>query len=94
MAKKFMFLLRVANYLHNGKPKAAVAGAPELAKHGSQIHGSARHRSTTTCKPHALSSTGILKVNALEESTITMEVMNFTKHVAIYSLLYPEQYHS
>lgn len=89
-----MFLLRVANYLHNGKPKAAVTGAPELATHGSQIHGSARHRSTTNCKPHTLSSTCILKVNALEESTITTEAMNFTKHVVMYSLICPDKYHS
>lgn len=94
MAKKFMFLLRVANYLHNGKPKAAATGAPELATPGLQMHGSARHRPTANCKSHTLSSTCILKVNALEESAITMEGMNFTKHVAIYSLLYPEQYHS
>lgn len=94
MAKKFMFLLRVANHLHNGKPKAAVTGAPELATPGSQMHGSARHRSTTNCKPRTLSSTYILKASALEESTTTMEVMNFTKHVGMYSLLCPEQYHS
>jgi len=39
-----MFLLRVANYLHNGRPKAAVAGAPEVATRVLQIHGSASHR--------------------------------------------------
>lgn len=30
MAKKFVFLLRVADYLHNGKPTAAVAGAQRV----------------------------------------------------------------
>lgn len=55
MAKKFMFLLRVANYLHSGKPKEVVAGAPALATHGLQIAGFAHHRSTTNCKLKALS---------------------------------------
>lgn len=81
MTKKFMFLLRAANYLHNGKLKAAVAGAPELAMCGLQIHGSAQQRSTTNCKLHTPSSTCILKVNALEESIVIMEDMNFTNHV-------------
>lgn len=67
MTKKFMFLLRAANYLHNGKLKAAVTGAPDLAMCGSQIHRSAQQRSTTNCKLHTPSSTCILKGNALEE---------------------------
>lgn len=81
MTKKFMFLLRAANYLHNGKLKAAVAGAPELAMCRLQIHRSAQQRSTTNCKLHTPSSTCILKLNALEESTVIMEDMNFTNHV-------------
>lgn len=44
-----MFLLRVANYLHNGKQKAAVAGTLELAKCGSQIHGSACNTLDAIC---------------------------------------------
>lgn len=70
MTKKFMFLLRAANYLHNGKLKATVAGAPELAMCRSQIHGSALQRSTTNCRLHTPSYTSILKVNALEASTV------------------------
>lgn len=83
MTKKFMFLLRAADYLHNGKPKAALAGAPELAMCRSQIHGSALQRSATNCRLHTPSSTSILKVNALEASMVIMEDMNFTNHAIL-----------